>query len=80
MAELVYRTLRETNGEIRFAMFATAASSSGQNCGKTKARFRRAHRATGAANLKFLSVLRPVRHRNFKFKAATQINKLLELL
>jgi hypothetical protein len=29
---------------------------------------------------KFLSVLRLVRYRNFKFKAATQINKLLELL
>jgi hypothetical protein len=30
--------------------------------------------------LKFLSVTRQVRDRNFKFKAATQINKLLELL
>ena len=36
--------------------------------------------STSAANLKFLSVLRRVRYRNFKFKAATQINKLLELL
>jgi hypothetical protein len=35
---------------------------------------------TSAANLKFLSVWRQVRDRNFKFKAATQINKLLELL
>jgi hypothetical protein len=33
-----------------------------------------------AANLKFLSMLRQVRDRNFKFKAATQIKKLLELL
>jgi hypothetical protein len=36
--------------------------------------------ATSAANLKFLSVSRQVRDRNFKFRAATQINKLLELL
>src|SRR5579872_2945901 len=35
---------------------------------------------TGAANLKFLSPLRQVDHRNFKFKAAPEINKLLELL
>src|SRR4029077_383349 len=35
---------------------------------------------TSAANLKFLSVSRQVRDRNFKFKAATQINELLELL
>jgi hypothetical protein len=33
-----------------------------------------------AANLKFLSVLLQVRHRNFKFKAALEINELLELL
>src|SRR6185437_10757616 len=30
--------------------------------------------STSAANLKLLSTLRRVRHRNFKFKAATQIN------
>jgi hypothetical protein len=31
-------------------------------------------------NLKFLSVSRQVRDRNFKFKAAAQISKLPELL
>jgi hypothetical protein len=36
--------------------------------------------ATSAANLKFLSMLQQIRHRNFKFKAATQISELLELL
>jgi hypothetical protein len=34
---------------------------------------------SSAANLKFLSALRQARLGNFKFKAATQINKLLEL-
>ena len=37
-------------------------------------------KSTGAANLKFLSVLLQVGHRNFKFKAAPENNKLLELL
>jgi len=37
-------------------------------------------RRPSAANLKFLSVSRQARDRNFKFKAATQINKLLEPL
>ncbi len=32
-----------------------------------------------AANLKFLSVSLHVRHRNFKFEAALEIHKLLEL-
>jgi hypothetical protein len=32
---------------------------------------------TSAADLKFLSVSRQVRDRNFKLKAATQINRLL---
>ena len=36
--------------------------------------------AASAVNLKFLSVSRQVRLRNFKFKAALEINKLLELL
>jgi hypothetical protein len=35
---------------------------------------------TSAANLKFLPALRQVHHRNFKFEAALEINKLLELL
>jgi uncharacterized protein (DUF952 family) len=35
---------------------------------------------TRAANLKFLSILRRARYRNFKFKAALENNKLLELL
>jgi hypothetical protein len=37
-------------------------------------------KSTGAANLKFLSVLLQVGHRNFKFKAAPENNKSLELL
>src|SRR5579872_2772392 len=35
---------------------------------------------TSAANLKFLSGSPQVRHRNFKFEAALDINELLELL
>ena len=38
------------------------------------------NRHTSAANLNFLSVSRQVRDRNLTFKAATQIDKLLELL
>ncbi len=37
-------------------------------------------KSAGAANLKFLSVLLQVGHRNFKFKAAPENNKLVELL
>ena len=35
---------------------------------------------TSAANLKFLSVSPRVRYRNFKFKAALELTRLLELL
>jgi hypothetical protein len=35
---------------------------------------------TSAANLKFLSILPRVRYRNFKFEAALETSKLLELL
>jgi hypothetical protein len=39
-----------------------------------------AAKSAGAANLKFLSVLLQVGHGNFKFKAAPENNKLVELL
>ena len=40
----------------------------------------RSKRGASAANLKFLSVSPRVRYRNFKFEAALENNRLLELL